>query len=420
MKSMFVLALGSIMLTGPCMARGEEATEKPLVALRSARLLDVQAGRMVSPALVVVNGTKIESINPHDLPKAAQLVDLGDVTMLPGLIDVHVHWNGAQDLSHSEAKALTPVQRAVRATRAASDTLLSGFTTVRILGSQDFIEFAIDRAAKEDLLQAPRVFGAGYQIYSSTTEDGAGAYKVGSANGVTEVTKAVRYMVKNGAQWIKVRATPMGATPIPRADAITYSPAELEAIVAEANRQKVKVAVHAHGPSGAHEAVMAGVHSVEHGSLVREDTLREMAKRGTWLVPTVGAVPAFKKPGGTYESMSPEIQAAEDNLLASQLRILPVAHELGVKLAFGSDIPGNAPMEFAMLLKVGLSNIEAIRTATVNAADLLGVDDRGQLAPGKLADIIAVAGDPLRDISVLGQVDFVMKGGKIFKRPELH
>jgi imidazolonepropionase-like amidohydrolase len=227
-------------------------------------------------------------------------------------------------------------------------------------------------------------------------------------------------MVENGATWIKVVGTPGGGTPIPRVDVSTFSPAELKAIVAEANRRLVKVGVHAHGPTGAHNAVMAGVHSIEHGSLIRDDTLKEMVKRGTYLVPTAYIVPSFKEPGGLFETMSPELREAENNLLAGHMRGLPVAHKLGVKFAYGTDL-GDIPVEksareFDWLVKVGLSNIEAIRTATTNAADMLGVHDRGQLVPGMLADIIAVPGNPLDDITVLGKVEFVMKGGKIYKR----
>jgi imidazolonepropionase-like amidohydrolase len=288
------------------------------------------------------------------------------------------------------------------------------------MGSIEFIGIAIGQAAEDGIVDAPRVFGAGYHIRSTTSNSDRDAYKTGSANGITEVVKAVRYMVENGATWIKVVGTPGGGTPIPWVDVSTFSPAELEAIVAEANRRLVKVGVHAHGPTGAHNAVMAGVHSIEHGSLIRDDTLKEMVKRGTYLVPTAYIVPSFKEPGGLFETMSPELREAENNLLAGHMRGLPIAHKLGVKFVYGTDL-GDIPVEksareFEWLVKVGLSNIEAIRTATTNAADMLGVDDRGRLVPGMLADIIAVPGNPLDDIKVLGKVEFVMKGGKIYKR----
>ena len=408
-------------LASSALAQENLATEGQPVVLRAARLLDVTTGEILSPGVVVINGTEITSINPRELPADADTVDLGDVTLLPGLIDVHAHWSGNRGLSHTEAAELTPVQRAVRATRNARDTLRAGFTTVRIMGSIEFIGIAIGNAAEDGILEAPRVFGAGYHIRSTTSNSDRDAYKTGSANGITEVVKAVRYMVENGATWIKVVGTPGGGTPIPWVDVSTFSPTELEAIVAEANRRLVKVGVHAHGPTGAHNAVMAGVHSIEHGSLIREDTLREMVKRGTYLVPTAYIVPSFKEPGGLFETMSPELREAENNLLAGHMRGLPIAHKLGVKFAYGTDL-GDIPVEksareFEWLVKVGLSNIEAIRTATTNAADMLGVDDRGRLVPGMLADIIAVPGNPLDDIKALGKVEFVMKGGKIYKHP---
>lgn len=408
-------------LVGSALAQENSATDTQQIVLRAARLLDVTTGKISSPGVVVISGTEIESVDPRELPANADTVELGDVTMLPGLIDVHAHWNGDLGLSRTEISGLTPVQRAVRATRNAKDTLLAGFTTVRIMGSIEFVGIAIGQAADDGLLDAPRVFGAGYHIRSTTSNADRDTYKTGSANGIEEVIKAVRYMVENGATWIKVVGTPRGGTPIPWVDVSTFSPAELEAIVAEANRRLVKVGVHAHGPTGAHNAVMAGVHSIEHGSLIREDTLREMVKRGTYLVPTAYVVPSFKEPGGLFENMPQELQDAENNLLAGHMRGLPLAHKLGVKFAYGTDL-GDIPVEksareFEWLVKVGLSNIEAIRTATTNAADLLGVDDRGQLMPGMLADIIAVPGNPLDDITVLGKVKFVMKGGKIYKRP---
>lgn len=419
MRNAVYLFLFYFVLVSSAPAQGNLAIDGQPIVLRAARLLDVTTGRVLSPGVVVVNGAEIASIDPQELPANADTVDLGDVTLLPGLIDVHAHWNGNLGLSHSEAAELTHVQRAVRATGNARDTLLAGFTTVRIMGSIEFIGIAIGQAAEDGIVDAPRVFGAGYHIRSTTGNSDGDAYKTGSANGITEVIKAVRYMVENGATWIKVVGTPRGGTPIPWVDVATFSPAELEAIVAEANRRLVKVGVHAHGPTGAHNAVMAGVHSIEHGSLLRDDTIREMVKRGTYLVPTAYVVPSFKEPGGLFESMSPELREAENNLLAGHMRGLPLAHKLGVKFVYGTDL-GDIPVEksareFEWLVKVGLSNIEAIRTATTNAAELLGVDDRGKLTPGMLADIIAVPGNPLDDITVLGQVNFVMKGGKIYK-----
>ncbi len=421
MKKCVVSSLLMFVLVSLAQAQENLATEGQPIVLRAARLLDVTTGKISSPGVVVISGTEIQSIDPRELPEYADTVDLGDVTILPGLIDVHAHWSGNRGLSRTEAADLTPVQRAVRATRNARDTLLAGFTTVRIMGSIEFIGVAIGQAAEDGILDAPRVFGAGYHIRSTTSNSDRDANKTGSANGILEVVKAVRYMVENGATWIKVVGTPGGGTPIPWVDVSTFSPAELEAIVAEANRRLVKVGVHAHGPTGAHNAVMAGVHSIEHGSLIRDDTLKEMVKRGTYLVPTAYIVPSFKEPGGLFETMSPELREAENNLLAGHMRGLPIAHKLGVKFVYGTDL-GDIPVEksareFEWLVKVGLSNIEAIRTATTNAADMLGVDDRGRLVPGMLADIIAVPGNPLDDITVLGKVKFVMKGGKIYKRP---
>ena len=203
MKKWVFSSLLMCVLAGFALAQENIATEEQPIVLRAARLLDVTTGKISSPGVVVISGTEIASIDPRELPEHADIVGLGDVTMLPGLIDVHAHWNGNRGLSRTEAASLTPVQRAVRATRNARDTLLAGFTTVRIMGSIEFIGIAIGQAAEDGILEAPRVFGAGYHLRSTTSNSDRDAYKTGSANGITEVVKAVRYMVENGATWIK-------------------------------------------------------------------------------------------------------------------------------------------------------------------------------------------------------------------------
>ncbi|HET6669066.1 MAG TPA: amidohydrolase family protein [Pyrinomonadaceae bacterium] len=396
-----------------------------VIVLRAAQMLDVQTGRIVSPAVVVIEKDRIKSVNPATVP-GGQLIDLGNVTLLPGLIDMHTHLSF--DLEGNwlhRGITDTAGDNALRGARNAQNTLLAGFTTIRDVGSGDFVDVALMRAIDHDFIPGPRIFPAGHSIgitggHCDTTGYIPGVMELGPEAGIADgpeaALKAVRYQIKHGAKVIKVCATagvlslegPVGAQQL--------SDIELRTIVEEAARHGLKVAAHAHGTEGIIAAVRAGVASIEHGSLLNDEAIRLMKERGTYLVPTHYLTQAIR-----LDALPPQIRAKSDYIIPRARQHLQLAIKSGVKIAFGTDAGvfphGDNAKEFGVLVERGMTPIEAIRTATVNAADLLGVSDRGNIAPGLLADLVAVPGNPLENIRVLEDVRFVMKGGQIYKRP---
>jgi len=404
----------------------ESAQQVPAVTvLRAARMLDVQTGRIVSPAVVVIEKDRIKSVNPASVP-AGTVIDLGDVTLLPGLIDMHTHLSFDIEGNWLHRSVTdTAGDNALRGARNARKTLLAGFTTVRDLGSADFVDVALMRAIDQDFVPGPRMFPAGHSIgitggHCDTTGYIPGVRERGPESGVADgpeaVLKAVRYQIKHGAKVIKVCATagvlslegPVGAQQL--------SEIELRTIVEEAGRHGLKVAAHAHGTEGIIAAVRAGVASVEHGSLLNDEAISLMKQRGTYLVPTTYLGQAIR-----LDALPPSIRAKAEYVLPLARQSLQLAIKSGVKIAFGTDAAvyphGDNAREFAVLVERGMTPADAIRTATLNAVDLLGVSDRGNIAPGLLADLVAVPGNPLENIRVLEDVRFVMKGGTIYKRP---
>ena len=401
----------------------QEESERTIV-LRADRMLEVEAGRIVSDVTVVVRGETITAVNPPTVPDDAQVIDLGDLCLVPGLMDMHTHLNYdlEGDWVHREVKE-GPADAALRGARNARLTLMAGFTTVRDVGSSGFADVALMRAIDRGFVEGPRMFPAGHSLgitggHCDTTGYRPGLAERGPESGVAdgpdEVLKAVRYQVKHGAKVIKTCATagvlsfegPVGAQ--------QYSEEELTVMVAEARRHGLKVAAHAHGTDGIIAAVRAGVASIEHGSVLNDEAIALMKERGTYLVPT------------TYLADAIDLDALPPPLRAKAEHILPIAKEsvrravaAGVKIAYGTDAAvyphGDNAREFAALVERGMTPLAAIRSATLNAADLLGVDDRGEIAVGKLADLIAVPGNPLLDVSVLEHVEFVMKGGEVKK-----
>lgn len=396
-----------------------------VIVLRAARMLDVQTGRIVSPAVVVIEKDRIKSVNPATVP-AGTVIDLGDVTLLPGFIDMHTHLSGDLEgnwLNRSVTDSAA--DNALRGARNARKTLMAGFTTVRDLGSSNFVDVALMRAIDQDFIPGPRIFPAGHSIgitggHCDTTGYAPGVLERGPETGVADgpdaALKAVRYQIKHGAKVIKVCATagvlslegPVGAQQL--------SEIELRTIVEEARRHGLKVAAHAHGTEGIIAATRAGVASIEHGSILNEEAIKLMKERGTYLVPTSYLAGAIR-----LDALPPPIRAKAEYVLPRARESLRLAIKSGVKIAFGTDAAvyphGDNAREFAVLVERGMTPVDAIRTATVNATDLLGVSDRGNIAPGLLADLVAVPGNPLENIRVLEDVRFVMKGGQIYKRP---
>jgi imidazolonepropionase-like amidohydrolase len=402
-----------------------EQEAKSSLILRAARMLDVESGRIVQPAVIVIEGDRIRGINPATLPQA-QTVDLGDVTLLPGLMDMHTHLlldNQGDDWPYREVTE-TPGDSALRGVRHAKETLLAGFTTVRDLGCGSFADVSLMRAIDKGWVDGPQMFPAGPALsitggHGDVTGYAPGIREMGPeegiANGVTEVLKAVRYQAKHGVKVIKIAATAGVISYNPEPGAQQYSEEEMRAAVEEAARHGLKVAAHAHGTEGIIAGTRAGVASIEHGSLLTEEAIALMKKNGTYLVPT----------NALFDIV--DINSLPPVMRAKHLKMAPLAKEglrrairAGVKIAFGSDswaFQGQNAKEFTALVERGMTPIDAIRAATINAADLLGVSDRGRIAPGLLADLVGVPGNPPDNIRVLEDVQFVMKGGKIYKRP---
>jgi imidazolonepropionase-like amidohydrolase len=402
------------------------------IHLRAARLLDVETSEYVEPAALLVEGEHIRELAPRSVPAGARVIDLGDVTLLPGLMDMEVNLLlGGPD----HASPLNPVQddpavRTLRAVANARRTLRAGFTTVRNLGlfvqtGGLLLDVALKKAIDLGWIDGPRVVPAGHAItptggHLDPTMFQAFAPHImpltveeGIANGISEVRKAVRYQIKHGAQVIKVCASGGVMSHTGPAGAQQYSDEELAAIADEAHRAGLKVAAHAHGDDGIRAAVEAGFDCIEHGSLMSDETLELFIERGTFLVATT-----YLADGMDVSHAAPELQAKAAEVFPRARETIKKAIERGARIACGTDAPaiphGKNAKELLALVDRGMTPLQAIRAATTVSAELIDVDDRGRLEPGLLADIIAVPGDPLADIGVTEDVRFVMKGGQVY------
>ncbi|MFF7468651.1 amidohydrolase family protein [Streptomyces sp. NPDC008092] len=412
---------------------GREAAPRPPVLLRAARLLDVGKGELVEPGEVLVVGEHIAEMQPARPPEGTVVHELGDVTLLPGLMDMEVNlFLGGPD----HRSPLIPVQedpalRTLRAVANARRTLHRGFTTVRNLGlfvqtGGVLLDVALKKAIDLGWVDGPRVVPAGHAIaptggHLDPTMFQAFAPGVlpltvaeGIADGVAEVRKAVRYQIKYGAKVIKVCASNGVMSHTGPAGAQQYSDEELRAAVDEAHRAGLRVAAHCMGDSAIRAAVEAGIDCIEHGFLASDATLDLMVERGTFLVATT-----YLTEGMNTEHADPELRAKAAEVFPRARESTARAIRRGVKVAFGTDAPaiphGRGALELLALVDRGMRPLQALRAATTVAADLIGADDRGRLSPGLLADVVAVPGDPLDDLSVVGRVCFVMKGGRVYR-----
>jgi imidazolonepropionase-like amidohydrolase len=393
-------------------------------------MIDGTSVAPVRDAVVVVMDDRIVDAGSFArIPSAAEVVELGSLTLLPGLIDAHTHISGGDPRDYYERSfRRSPIDDAVEAHVYARRTLEAGFTTVRELGANEFVDVALRRAIDAGTVAGPRMQVATLGIGATgghADRTGFSPYLIfkefsAVADGVDEIRKAVRLRVKNGADLIKVVATAGVLSEEASAGAPQYSQQELNALVEEATMWEKKVAAHAHGAEGIKRAARAGVASIEHGSFVDDEGIRLMKERGTYLVADIynddyilAEYTRLKYPEKIIEKERQVGRAQRENFQR--------AVRAGVKVAFGSDAGvyphGWNARQFAHMVKWGLSPMQAIQAATVNAADLLGWSDRvGRIAPGLQADLIAVEGDPLQDITALERVRFVMKGGRIYKR----
>ncbi|MGH8441814.1 MAG: amidohydrolase family protein [Nevskiaceae bacterium] len=394
--------------------------------LRADRLVDVRNGDYVKPALIVIDGDRITAVNPPSAPAGARVIDLPGKTLLPGFIDLHSHLTTTLegDWKHQDAVE-NPADWALLGARNARVTLLAGFTTTRDVGNNGgFVDVALSHAIEKGLVDGPRVVPVGYSLgitggHCDETGYAPGVLesdpRVGVVDGVDEVLKGVRYQIKHGAGFIKICATAGVLSAEGPAGAQQFSDAELRAVVEEASRHGLRVAAHAHGTGGINAAVRAGVTTIEHGTTLDEATAKLMKEKGTYWIATSYVWDVLDFPG-----MSPVMQRKRDQLKVRIGESVRLGLKYGVKIGLGSDelwVHGRNAREFVSLVRYGLTPAQALRAGTMTGAEVLGVTDRGELAPGLLADIVAVSGDPLKDIKAVQDVSFVMKGGKVYKQP---
>ena len=405
----------------------------PTTVLRAQRMLDVRSGRVVSPAVLVVSDGVIEAVNPATPPSNADVVDLGNVTLLPGFIDMHVHVLVRDATSYRpDILGENGANAVLRSTTSARKMLLAGFTTVRDMGqlhvTPDLLAVSMARASDAGWIDAPRIVAAGHAISITgghmDPEMHAGVStslfqlgpEMGIADGADEVLKAVRHQIKRGARVIKISATAGVMSLEESVGAQQMTEVEMRFAVEEAAGHGIKVAAHAHGTEGIIAAVKAGVASIEHGSMIDDEGIRLMKERGTYLVPTTALTDTID-----MASLPPAVRKKAEYVLPMARANLQKAARAGVKIALGTDAPlvpfGDNAREFGAMADRGLRAIDALRAGTINAAELLGVKDRGELAAGTFADVVAVPGNPLENIRTTESVVFVMKGGKIYRRP---
>ena len=407
-----------------------------VTAIRAGTLIDGTGGAPVKNAVILVQGDRITAVGTNvPVPAGATVVDLSGATVLPGFIDAHVHLAfrtiGDGDWQHAGLTEMSS-QLALLGAAHAQQTLEAGFTTVRVVGTAHFGDIALRNAINAGWIPGPRIVAAGISFgirggHCDETNglqpdalDHEGGIEVGVADGIEEVRNAVRYMVKYGAEVIKICATGGVLSLTDSAGVQQYTEDEMRAIVETATQLDRRVAAHAHGTAGIKAAVRAGVTSIEHGSILDAEAVALMKQHGTWLVPTLLA-------GFTVESLATAGRLPAP-IAAKALAIAPRMHnsfklavDAGVKIALGTDAGvmkhGTNAREFTLMVRWGMTPMQAIVAGTSNGATLLGLErDVGTVAVGKRADIVAVTGDPLQNIQVLEHVDFVMKDGKVFKR----
>jgi imidazolonepropionase-like amidohydrolase len=406
------------------------ATQAETILIKAKSYVDVANGKLISPANIFIKDGIITAINPKNTSTDVRTIDLGQQILLPGFMDMHTHldldFTGSFDYLLKESSA----KGALRAMKNAEKTLMAGFTTVRNMGqvhtTNELINVAIAEAAIEDWIKSPDVIPAGHMI---TINGGHGDVtmtmaeglielgpKYGIVNSVDDVVEAVRYQIKHGAKVIKIHATAGVLSMEDSVGAQQMTNDEMKAAVEEAHRHDYKVGAHAHGTEGIIAALNAGVDSIEHGSLIDDKAIAMMKSKGTYLVPTTGLVDYIQP---MFSKMDPKLKAKAEYILPLARKNLSKAIKEGVNIALGSDAPilphGDNAAEMVAMVKQGMSHAEALRTATINSADLLGKSDRGQIKLGMRADLITVKDNPLNKIDTVMDVPFVMKAGKVMK-----
>jgi len=399
------------------------------VVLNAARMYDGKGDRVVTPGVVVVADGKITAVGPGaGIPAEATVIDLGDATLLPGFIDAHTHLSHQRspDWKQDRIDRLeeTVAEQALIASEFARKTLMAGFTTVRDVGASDFVDIGLRNAIRKGKVVGPRILAATQSLGATGGHCDVTGFRKGllakeSSEAVVDSPEqaraAVRRAVKYGADVIKVCATGGVLSLTDEVDTPQMTQAELDAAVDEAHALRRKVAAHAHGATGAKRAIRAGVDSIEHGSFLDEEGITMMKSKGTYFVPTFMPLKALRA-----DQLPPPVVPKFYAALAHHATSFKLALAKGVKIAFGTDAGvynhGDNAQEFRYMVEAGMKPMDAIKGATSIDADLLGVSDRlGTLTAGKLADVIAVPGNPFADIRQTERVFFVMKEGVIYR-----
>ncbi len=436
-KMIIVLLVSSFTASGQQLGAPGERKGSGVVVIKAAQIIDGRGGAPIKNGVIVVTDDKITAVGANiAIPAGARVIDLGDATLMPGFFDLHTHIVGrvlgdpdgvnAAARDYDSFGAILSVENARR-------TLMAGFTTIRNLGADRFDDFALRKAISDGFVVGPRIIAAGHSLGITGGHCDENGYKPGLfdgnirngiADGADEVRASVRYQIKYGADWIKTCATAgVLSEGMATVGTTQYTFEELKAMVDEANKLNRKVAAHAHGTEGIKIAVRAGVSSIEHGSFLDEEGAKLMAQKGTYLVPTLMAGEGVERLA--QNDFLKGNRKTKALLAATAMRnAIKIAIANKVPIALGTDsgvIPhGTNGHEFWLLVNWGgMREMDAIVAGTMNAAKLLGLDSAlGSLEPGKLADIVAVSGDPLKDIKRMESTIFVMKNGSIYKDVE--
>jgi imidazolonepropionase-like amidohydrolase len=422
------LFLSALVLS--CISFAQQPTPQPQhVVIHAGHMLDVKAGKMLDNVTIVIDGDKITSVSggrsQSDNQAGAHVINLPNATLLPGLIDAHTHLTFDPNFGYQELGVSIPKEALIGA-KNARITLEAGFTTVRNVGARGYTDIALRDAINEGMIPGPRIMASGpaLSITGGHCDQNLLPYEWhaksdGAADGIEGVQHKVREIIKYGADVIKVCATGgvLSKGDDPRASQYTLE--EMKAIVADAHRLGRKVAAHAHGAQGIAWATEAGVDSIEHGSYIDDAGIALMKKNGTYLVPTLYLADWMLE--NAVKIGLPAMYATKmKDVTAVSRQNIKKAFNAGVKIAFGTDAAvyphGLNAHEFAIYVQIGMTPLQAIQTATVNASDLLGWSKIGSIENGNFADIIAVNGDPLKDVTLLQDPVMVMKGGTVYKQ----
>ena len=422
----------SLLAAAPALAQQPRpAPAARVVAIRAGRLLDGTGAAPRENVVIVVRGNRVAEVGPGvSVPAGAEVVDLSGWTVMPGFIDMHTHITSDPSNGYADHEVHEfPGYSALVGAKNAHATLLAGFTTIRNLGAAEWADVALRQAVDGGLVPGPRIYTAAHALGSTGSHCDTNDFRPdlrpelgveeGIANGVDAVRAAVRYQIKYGADVIKVCATGGVLSAGDAVGAPQYSADEMRAIVETAAMSGRRVAAHAHGTEGIKTAIRAGVASIEHGSMLDDEAIALMKERGTYLVPTMMAFD-YVVSAARAGRLAPWPAAKALEIAPHAQQGVARAIRAGVPIAFGTDAGvfphGTNADEFRLLVGAGMTPQHAIEAATREAAKLLGVRDLGTVEAGKLADLVAVRGDPLADVGILKQVGFVMKDGVVYKR----